>query len=132
MIDEILVKTELFNYREVKPHFINPCCFGEDFAAWILQAVQPLTPEGYKPSDIGQEDYGWGFSVKKERDEFWVAVSYAPEGEVDEDHPTDADGEWHILFEDNLTLNPLKKLFHKPDRSAFERLKNAVQSAIEG
>jgi len=24
-------KTRRFNYTEVKPHFINPCCFGEDF-----------------------------------------------------------------------------------------------------
>jgi hypothetical protein len=27
------VETDLFEHREVKPHFINPCCFGEDFAA---------------------------------------------------------------------------------------------------
>jgi hypothetical protein len=32
MHDAITVETELFEHREVKPHFINPC-FGEDFAA---------------------------------------------------------------------------------------------------
>ena len=38
----ITVRTELFNYREVKPHFINQCCFGEDFALWLKDKVAPL------------------------------------------------------------------------------------------
>jgi hypothetical protein len=35
MRDAITIETDLFEHREVKPHFINPCCFGEDFAAWL-------------------------------------------------------------------------------------------------
>jgi len=31
--DSIMVETDLFEHGEVKPTFINPCCFGEDFAA---------------------------------------------------------------------------------------------------
>src|SRR5262249_30425150 len=34
MPNPIIIETDLFEHREVKPHFINPCCFGEDFAAW--------------------------------------------------------------------------------------------------
>ena len=26
----IAVETDMFEHREAKPHFINPCCFGED------------------------------------------------------------------------------------------------------
>jgi hypothetical protein len=37
--DSIMVETDLFEHREVKPHFINPCCFGEDFAAWLKQEL---------------------------------------------------------------------------------------------
>jgi hypothetical protein len=33
--DGITVETDVFEHRQVKPHFINPCCFGEDFAAWF-------------------------------------------------------------------------------------------------
>ena len=40
--DSIMVETELFDHREVKPHFINPCCFGEDFAAWLKQELSVL------------------------------------------------------------------------------------------
>ena len=36
------VETDLFEPREVKPHFINPCCFGEDFATWLRQQLAPL------------------------------------------------------------------------------------------
>jgi hypothetical protein len=30
-----MVGTDLFEDPEVKPHFINPRCIGEDFAAWL-------------------------------------------------------------------------------------------------
>ena len=26
------VETDLFEHRQVKPHFINDCCFGEDLS----------------------------------------------------------------------------------------------------
>ncbi len=31
MEDWITVETDLFEHKQVKPHFINPCRFGEDF-----------------------------------------------------------------------------------------------------
>jgi hypothetical protein len=40
MDDRITVETEMFEHRDVKPHFINnPCCFGEDFAAWLKEHI---------------------------------------------------------------------------------------------
>jgi hypothetical protein len=32
---DILFETDRFNVSEVKRHFINPCCFGEDLAGWL-------------------------------------------------------------------------------------------------
>ena len=66
----ITVRTELFNYREVKPHFINQCCFGEDFALWLKDKVAPLEHSGFKLSEILQEDYGWGFWARHGNDFF--------------------------------------------------------------
>jgi len=37
MHDEITVETDLFEHREVKPHFINPCCFGIELRTIQLQ-----------------------------------------------------------------------------------------------
>ena len=41
MNDAITIETDMFEHREVKPHFINPCCFGEDFAAWMKRELSP-------------------------------------------------------------------------------------------
>lgn len=38
-MDGITVETDLFEHREVKPYFINPCYSGEDFAAWLKQEL---------------------------------------------------------------------------------------------
>ncbi len=46
----VTVETELFERREVRPHFINPCCFGEDFAGWLIGAIAPTTPSSNFPN----------------------------------------------------------------------------------
>jgi hypothetical protein len=50
MNESIMIETDLFEHREMKPHFMNPSSFGEDFAAWLKSEL----------SDPIQEDYGWG------------------------------------------------------------------------
>lgn len=35
MPPDILFDTNRFNLSEVKEHFINPGCFGEDLAVWL-------------------------------------------------------------------------------------------------
>jgi hypothetical protein len=42
MDEGITVETEMFEHRTVKPHFINTCCFGEDFAAWLKKEIATL------------------------------------------------------------------------------------------
>jgi len=58
MDETITVETDMFEHRAVMPHFINPCCFGEDFAAWLKQELALLTGPGFDLSEIIQEDYG--------------------------------------------------------------------------
>jgi hypothetical protein len=81
MDDSITVETDMFEHREAKPHFINPCCFGEDFAAWLKQEISPLTdspvsnfPTLFKRTMAGvfglhteRMRFGW-FSPMLERD----------------------------------------------------------------
>ncbi len=61
MADSTMVETGIFEHREVKAHFINPCCFGEDFARWLKQELSRFTELGFELSEAIQEDYGWGF-----------------------------------------------------------------------
>ena len=45
----VTFRTDRFESRNPKPHFINPNCFGEDLVAWLRPA----------PGEPIQEDYGW-------------------------------------------------------------------------
>jgi hypothetical protein len=120
----ITVETEMFEHREVKPHFINPCCFGEDFAAWLKEQIAALESSGFKFSEIIQEDYGWGFWAWHGREPFWVALSYVFDG------PQEAPAQWVISVNYDPGLNLLKRLVHRPDRGALQQLRDHVRQAV--
>ena len=80
MNDAITIETDMFEHREVKPHFINPCCFGEDFAAWMKRELSPLVDDGFTFSEPIQEDYGWGLWAWHGKDPFWIGGKNASSG----------------------------------------------------
>jgi hypothetical protein len=121
----ITVETDMFEHREVKPHFINPCCFGEDFAEWLKQKISPLSNLGFDLSEIIQEDYGWGFWARRGKNSFWVAISYAGNG------PQEAPAQWVISVKNDPGLNLLKRIFHKHDQQALEQVRNHVLEAVK-
>ena len=120
MNDSLAVETDLFEHREVKPHFINPCCFGEDFARWLKQEIADLSAAGFELSDVIQEDYGWGFWIRHGRDPLWVALSFCGEG------PTEEPAQWMVSVDYDPGLNVLKRLFHRPDAKAFEHVRDRI------
>ncbi len=122
--DSITVTTDLFEHRDVKPHFINPCCFGEDFAAWLRDKLAPLRASGFDVSEPVQEDYGWGLWASHGKDPFWIALSYCGEG------PTEEPGEWVVSVNYDPGLSLMKRLFHTPDRHAFDQLRDQVWQSI--
>jgi hypothetical protein len=124
LTDSITVETDRFEHREVKPHFINPCCFGEDFAAWLKQEISHLRDLGFNFSEIIQEDYGWGFWALRGKDRFWVALSYVGDG------PQEAPARWVISVNYDPGLNLVKRLLHKPDLQAFGQLRDCVWRVV--
>jgi len=108
----------------VKPHFINPCCFGEDFAAWLRRELAPLADGGFTFSDPIQEDYGWGFWARHGKDPFWVAMSYVGDG------PQEPPAQWVVSVSYDAGLNLVKRLFHRPDSQVFTRLRNQVWQSL--
>jgi hypothetical protein len=80
MHDAITIETDFFEHREVKPHFINPCCFGEDFAVWLRAELSHLAADGFSLSEPFQEDYGRGLWAAHGKDHFWIALSYVGDG----------------------------------------------------
>jgi len=123
-MDRITVETDIFEHREVKPHFINPCCFGEDFAAWLIQELARHADLGFELSAIIQEDYGWGFWVSRGKDRFWIAVSYVGDG------PQEPPAQWVISISNDPGINVVKRFFHKPDREAFQHLWDRVRQIL--
>jgi hypothetical protein len=122
--EPIIVETDLFEHREVKPHFINPCCFGEDFAAWLKQEISRSLELGVELSDPIQEDYGWGLWASHGKDRFWIAISYVGNG------PQEAPAQWVISVTYDAGLNLAKRLFHKPNRHALEQLQARVRQIL--
>ncbi len=125
--DEFALVTDAFEHRTVKPHFINPCCFGEDFAAWLRTELAPLLESGFELSEPIQEDYGWGLWATHGRgiDRFWIAMSYCGEG------PTEEPAEWVVSVNYDAGLNLIKRLFHKPNTQAFGLLRDRVRQSLE-
>ena len=117
------VETDLFEHQEVKPHFINDCCFGEDFAAWLRQRLVDVS--GFEFSEPIQEDYGWGFWATHAKDTFWIALSYVGDG------PTETPAQWVVSIAHDTGLNLFKKLFSKLDLSAMERLRVRIRRELE-
>ena len=124
MQHKIRVTTSLFEHTQVKRHFTNPCCFGEDFAKWLLRELASLRTAGFEFSEPIQEDYGWGVWGSRGQDSFWIALSYCSDG------PTEQPAEWMVSVNYEPGLNVIKRLIHKPDRQAFGQLRDQVWQSL--
>ena len=124
MDEKITVETDQFEHRKVQPHFINACCFGEDFAVWLKEKLSPLQDSGFSLSETIQEDYGWGFWAWHGKDAFWVAISYVGDG------PQESLAQWVISINYDPGLNLVKRLFHRPDRKVLQDLRDYVRQAV--
>ncbi len=122
--EDLYLETDKFEHREVKEHFINDCCFGEDFAAWLRDQIRDLSSDGYIIGEPIQEDYGWGFWVEHDRRTFWVALSYAEEGAVQEPAHWVASVTWDPGF------NLIQRFFRAPLPRQFEKLRDRICAAI--
>jgi hypothetical protein len=74
----VTFRSNRFNTATSKPNYINPECFGDDLAEWL---VRELADAGIaSDSKIGQEDFGWylGFQCGPYKYDF--VVGYNPDG----------------------------------------------------
>ena len=125
MRDQITIETDLFDHQEVKPHFINLCFFGEDFAAWLRGRLSPLAEEGFYFGDPIQEDYGWGFWASLLGDRFGIALSYAGDG------PQEDPAQWVVSVDHSAGLNLISRLFNKSHQKAFASLRDRIWQSLK-
>jgi hypothetical protein len=120
----IIIETDLFEHREVKPHFINPCCFGEDFATWLKLELSRFPELGVELSDPMQEDYGWGLRASRGKDRFWIALSYVGDG------PQETPAQWVVSVAYDAGPNLVKRLFHRPDLQAMGQIQDRTREIL--
>ncbi len=54
-----------FNRTNVRPNFINPCCFGEDVADWLIKRL--TDPKLTVAPEPCKEDWGWEVRIASRR-----------------------------------------------------------------
>lgn len=119
----ILFKTGRFNLSKVDETFINPCCFGEDLARWLREALRKKSLE---VSDPYQEDWGWELPAKNETGRYYLCVSgYAHNEGADSNA-----GEWRIILEKRRSIG--QRLTGKGKIELSDGMLASVREILEG
>jgi len=115
----------MFNTSEVKPYFINACCFGDDVAKWLIAELRAKSVD--TEAEPGQEDFGWylNFQIGRVRSTF--VIGYRP-GDDDTD-----EGTWIGWLERNrgLVASLLGGRGHDIDSAAAKMLNSVLSGSKE-
>lgn len=72
-------KSDDFNTSVQKNYFINPGCYGDDLAKWIIGQLQE---RGFETDATpGQEDFGWYLNFNAGHKPFTLVLGYRPGNE---------------------------------------------------
>lgn len=116
MKSQISFTTDIFESKEVKPHFINDRCFGEDLAQWFVGAA---TGGEFTFSEPFQEDWGWAIFAETAGEKFVVGFGIMDESIGDEQ------ADWLITVEKQR-----KWIFGSKDSPLRSNLCDLVQNVL--
>lgn len=109
-------ESEAFNHTEPKDYFINPCCYGDDLARWLMAELAGL---GLAVDDEpGQEDFGWYFEFSLGEEKYCLVIG------------GDEEGAWFVAVE--RALGPLASLMGGRHRKVGHPGLAAVESILSG
>src|SRR5436190_22030883 len=69
-----------FNISVPRDYFINPNCFGDDLAEWLIRKLNEVGIE--TASTPSKEDFGWYFTFIVHKTEHCVVVGFQPNDAV--------------------------------------------------
>ncbi len=110
---QIVCKTARFNLSKVGEHFINPCCFGEDFADWLCIKLTERDVQVRLPY---QEDWRWELPAIVGSNSYYLCMS----GNADGSEETEDEGEWNIIIEKKRSIG--QRLSGKGKISANDKI----------
>lgn len=122
MRHDLLFETNRFNLSETKDHFINPCCFGEDVAAWLRGELIKRDIEVIEPD---QEDWGWYIEAKHKGGSYFIGIG----GNADESSTDRNQGEWRIMVEKHRSIR--EKLTRKNEMSEADEMVTVIWEILE-
>ncbi|MBN1516043.1 hypothetical protein JXA32_05705 [Candidatus Sumerlaeota bacterium] len=111
-------ETDHFNRTEVRDYFINPCCFGDDVATWLMAQLEKRHVNVAK---IYQEDWGWELDCEFGGSRYFLSIVLVA-GDQDGDY-----GEWRIYVTKQCSL--IGRIFGK-DKMVREEAIIAVAHTI--
>ena len=119
MLLYLTFETDRFNRTEAKDYYINPNCFGDDLAQWL---VMQLEHRNIKVGNVGQEDWGWEVQCTFAGSSYFMSIGSVAGTEEDGNF-----GEWRIYLTRQCSL--IGRIFGK-DRMHREEGIIAVLYAI--
>ena len=75
----VTFESTAFNMAEPKAYFINPCCFGDDVAKWLIGELRKQGVEADEKPD--QEDFGWYLNFEVTGAGHTFVIGHRPAGE---------------------------------------------------
>jgi len=116
----LFFETDKLNLTEEGEHFINPGCFGEDFANWLKPELEQSR---ISVNDIYQEDWGWEISCSDGDQRYYLGVGGIPE----EDGSNL--GEWRVMFTKRRGF--IDSMLGKNKLTEVEKIVTSVKSILE-
>lgn len=78
----VTFESSAFNMTKPKDYFINPGCFGDDVAEWL---IGELRKQGMGTDEKpGQEDFGWYLNFESAGIGHTFVIGHRPHGETEE------------------------------------------------
>jgi hypothetical protein len=75
----VTFESTAFNMAEPKEYFINPCCFGDDVAKWVIGELRKQDVK--TDEEPGQEDFGWYLNFEVSGNGHCFVIGHRPTGE---------------------------------------------------
>jgi hypothetical protein len=116
----IFFESDKFNLSVEGDDFINPGCFGEDFANWLKPKLEQ---SHVSVNDIYQEDWGWEIACSDGDTGYYLSV-----GGIQEEDNSDL-GEWRVMFTKRRGF--FDSILGKNKMSNSERILSVVQKILE-
>jgi hypothetical protein len=115
----VTFNTSLFNTTEEKENFINPCCFGEDAANWIMENIP--TDGLMLDEEPDQEDWGWYFDLRLGETTYQICIGFRPEDE-------EGQGDWLVFIVRDCGF--IRSLFGKEKKECAKEVPLAIHKAL--